>query len=91
MRSIAPDLHDTPVHYEVARIHSHRGKPDVARMSQFGHNAGLRRRDGGIGRRTGLKIPRWKQRAGSIPALGTSRNLKKPRLAKANRGFLFFC
>ena len=28
-------------------------------------------RDGGIGRRTGLKIPRWRQRAGSIPAPGT--------------------
>ena len=26
---------------------------------------------GGIGRRTGLKIPRWRQRAGSIPAPGT--------------------
>jgi hypothetical protein len=32
----------------------------------------LRCRGGGIGRRTGLKIPRWKQRAGSIPAPGTS-------------------
>ena len=27
---------------------------------------------GGIGRRTGLKIPRWRQRAGSIPAPGTN-------------------
>ena len=26
---------------------------------------------GGTGRRKGLKIPRWKHRAGSIPALGT--------------------
>ncbi len=26
---------------------------------------------GEIGRRKGLKIPRWKHRAGSIPALGT--------------------
>ena len=31
-------------------------------------------RDGGTGRRTGLKIQRWQQRAGSIPAPGT--NLK---------------
>ncbi len=28
-------------------------------------------RGGGIGRRTGLKIPRWQQREGSIPSLGT--------------------
>ena len=28
-------------------------------------------RGGGIGRRKGLKIPRGKPRAGSIPALGT--------------------
>jgi hypothetical protein len=28
-------------------------------------------RDGGTGRRTGLKIQRWRQRAGSIPAPGT--------------------
>ena len=27
---------------------------------------------GEIGRRKGLKIPRWKHRAGSIPALGTN-------------------
>ena len=33
-------------------------------------------RDGGTGRRTGLKIPRLQGRAGSIPALGTK--LKKP-------------
>ncbi|MCD6025917.1 MAG: hypothetical protein K0R08_436 [Solimicrobium sp.] len=39
------------------------------------HNHGLRCRDGGIGRRTGLKIPRWKQRAGSIPAPGTTKFL----------------
>lgn len=30
------------------------------------------RPDGEIGRRKGLKIPRWQQRAGSIPAPGTS-------------------
>jgi hypothetical protein len=29
-------------------------------------------RDGGTGRRTGLKIQRWRQRAGSIPAPGTT-------------------
>lgn len=29
-------------------------------------------RDGGTGRRTGLKIQRWRQRAGSIPAPGTN-------------------
>ncbi|GEM_PF-3991402 len=29
-------------------------------------------RDGGIGRRTGLKIPRWRQRGGSIPPPGTT-------------------
>ena len=28
-------------------------------------------RSGGIGRRTGLKIPRWQHRAGSSPAFGT--------------------
>ena len=28
-------------------------------------------RSGGIGRRKGLKIPRWKHRAGSIPVSGT--------------------
>ena len=30
-------------------------------------------RDGGIGRRTGLKIPRWQQRGGSIPPPGTNK------------------
>ena len=29
---------------------------------------------GEIGRRKGLKIPRWQHRAGSIPALGTIKN-----------------
>ena len=29
-------------------------------------------RSGGIGRRTGLKIPRWQHRAGSSPAFGTN-------------------
>ena len=33
---------------------------------------GTCRRDG-IGRRTGLKIPRWRHRAGSTPAAGTTR------------------
>ena len=28
-------------------------------------------RDGGIGRRTGLKIPRWRHHVGSIPTPGT--------------------
>lgn len=32
---------------------------------------------GEIGRRKGLKIPRWRHRAGSIPALGTI-DLKAP-------------
>ncbi len=31
---------------------------------------------GGIGRRKGLKIPRWKHRAGSIPAPGTIYTLR---------------
>ena len=31
------------------------------------------RRSDGIGRRTGLKIRRWRHRAGSTPAFGTSR------------------
>ncbi len=31
------------------------------------------RRSGGIGRRNGLKIRRWQQRAGSSPAFGTKR------------------
>ena len=33
------------------------------------------RRDGGIGRRSGLKIRRWQQRGGSIPPPGTIRGL----------------
>lgn len=38
-------------------------------------------RSGGIGRRTGLKIQRWQQRAGSIPASGTTcYNLNKRQL-----------
>ena len=39
------------------------------------HNSSLHafhRRSGEIGRRTGLKIPRGKTRAGSIPASGTT-------------------
>ena len=33
--------------------------------------ARVTRRCGGIGRRKGLKIPRWKQRTGSSPVTGT--------------------
>src|SRR4051812_32660522 len=33
---------------------------------------GFPRRDGGIGRRTGLKIPRWQHHVGSIPTPGTT-------------------
>ena len=45
--------------------------------------ARVTRRCGGIGRRKGLKIPRWKQRTGSSPVTGT----KKSRKAEA---FLLF-
>ena len=41
-------------------------------------------RDGGTGRRTGLKIPRLQGRAGSIPALGT----KLKRLTFVGRFYL---
>ncbi len=48
------------------------------------HNSDLRCRDGGIGRRTGLKIPRWKQRAGSIPAPGTKSIVNVNKAFKPN-------
>jgi hypothetical protein len=38
-------------------------------------------RSGEIGRRTGLKIPRGKTRAGSIPASGTTKNRTTSRCA----------
>ena len=50
------------------------------------HNYALRCRDGGIGRRTGLKIPRWKQRAGSIPAPGTNEHKALNKI----EGFFYF-
>ena len=37
------------------------------------NNARCTRRCGGIGRRKGLKIPRWKQRTGSSPVTGTKK------------------
>ena len=42
---------------------------------------GTCRRDG-IGRRTGLKIPRWRHRAGSTPAAGTSSSQATYRLRR---------
>ncbi len=39
----------------------------------------------GIGRRSGLKIHRWRQRAGSSPATGTKNNGRG-----SNSGFLLF-
>ena len=47
------------------------------------NNARCTRRCGGIGRRKGLKIPRWKQRTGSSPVTGTRK--------RAPFGVLFFC
>ncbi len=38
----------------------------------FYNNKAMCRCDG-IGRRTGLKIPRWRHRAGSTPATGTKK------------------
>ena len=66
----------------------------IASILQFSHNSGMRCRDGGIGRRTGLKIPRWRQRAGSIPALGTKNmfytvsSSLKTRMLHRHTGFL---
>lgn len=37
----------------------------------------VRCRCGGIGRRKGLKIPRWRHRAGSSPATGTIKGTKE--------------
>ena len=48
-------------------------------------------RNGGIGRRKGLKIPRWRHRIGSTPIFGTmknhpSRNAKVVFFIHSNRG-----
>ena len=45
---------------------------DVSEMS--GQSQKTIRRCGGIGRRKGLKIPRWQHRAGSTPASGTKKS-----------------
>ena len=58
----------------------------------------LRRcRGGEIGRRSRLKICRWKHRAGSIPAPGTNNQFKAVRYSTKTRvkpsvcaGFLFY-
>ncbi len=44
------------------------------------------RRNDGIGRRTGLKIPRWQHRAGSTPASGT----KNRQTSQKSVDFTFF-
>ncbi len=56
-----------------------------------------RRRDGEIGRRSRLKICRWKHRAGSIPAPGTNSQFKAIQYSIKTRvkpsvyaGFLFY-
>lgn len=38
-------------------------------------------RDGGIGRRAGLKIPWWQHRVGSIPTLGTPHKICEKKLS----------
>ena len=45
------------------------------------------RRRGEIGRRKGLKIPRWQHRTGSSPVTGT--NTRKPQYLQGFSGFCF--
>ena len=45
----------------------------------------------GIGRRSGLKIHRWRHRAGSSPATGTSGKLPLPSRTPHFVGCVFFC
>ena len=47
----------------------------------------MTRRCGGIGRRKGLKIPRWQHRTGSTPVTGT--NTRKPQYLQGFSGFCF--
>ncbi len=43
-------------------------------------------RCGGIGRRKGLKIPRWRHRAGSSPATGTIKGTENEPIAYQKNG-----
>ena len=48
----------------------------------------------GIGRRSGLKIRRWRHRAGSTPASGTKKeapNIELHQFAQFNIGCFFLC
>ena len=48
------------------------------------------RAGGEIGRRKGLKIPRWQHRAGSSPAPGTNKNSELVESMMLNIGSILF-
>ena len=52
-------------------------------------NAPKLSRCGGIGRRKGLKIPRWQQRTGSSPVTGTKPEKSEPSFPNRKRVRIF--
>ena len=55
----------------------------------MGGNAKTICRNGGIGRRKGLKIPRWKHRIGSTPIFGTKHSFAECFFCGAFSRFAF--